>query len=97
MRALPRLDDAPSNLPQARLPDQPHLTRSHVPTRRPANYVWRHYLEGWQAQDTLVASLIGDKLTRTRPSNIMVQRDFYRVRRPHIRRRRHPPRAAPER
>ena len=49
-----------------------------MPTRR-QHYVWRHYLEGWRAQDTLVASLIGDKLTRTRPSNIMVQRDFYRV------------------
>ena len=26
-----------------------------------------------------MASLIGDKLTRTKPSNIMVQRDFYRI------------------
>lgn len=49
-----------------------------MPTRR-QHYVWRHYLEGWQAPDKLVASLIGDKLTRTRPSNIMVQRDFYRI------------------
>ena len=49
-----------------------------MPTRR-QHYVWRHYLEAWQAQDNLVSSLIGDKLARTRPSNIMVQRDFYRV------------------
>lgn len=48
-------------------------------TRR-QHYVWSHYLEGWQAQDTLVSSLIGDKLVRTHPANIMVERDFYRVR-----------------
>ena len=45
-------------------------------TRR-QHYVWRHYLEGWQAEDGLVSSLIGDKVVRTNPLNVMVERDFY--------------------
>ena len=49
-----------------------------MPTRR-QHYVWRHYLEAWQAQDALFTCLIGDKPTRTGPTNVMVQRDFYRV------------------
>ena len=49
-----------------------------MPTRR-QHYVWRHYLEAWLAPDALVASLMGDKIVRTNPANIMVQTDFYRV------------------
>ena len=49
-----------------------------MPTRR-QHYVWRHYLEAWLAPDALVASLMGDKIVRTNPANIMLQRDFYRV------------------
>ena len=49
-----------------------------MPTRR-QHYVWRHYLEGWLGSDTLVAFLMDDKVARTKPANIMVQRDFYRV------------------
>ena len=48
-------------------------------TRR-QHYVWRHYLEGWHAHDMLVTSLVGDKLVRTKPRKIMVERDFYRLR-----------------
>ena len=47
-------------------------------TRR-QHYVWRHYLEGWQAEDGLASSLVGDKVVRTKPLNIMVERDFYRL------------------
>ena len=47
---------------------------------RHQHYVWRHYLEGWHAHDMLVTSLVGDKLVRTKPRNIMVERDFYRLR-----------------
>ena len=47
-------------------------------TRR-QHYVWRHYLEGWQAEDGLVSSLVGDKVVRTKALNIMVERDFYRL------------------
>ena len=46
---------------------------------RRQHYVWRHYLEAWQARDGLVSSLVGDKFVRTNPSNIMVERDFYRL------------------
>ena len=49
-----------------------------MPARR-QHYVWRHYLEAWQGPDTRVASLLGDRLGSASPSNIMVQRDFYRV------------------
>ena len=47
-------------------------------TRR-QHYVWRHYLDGWQAEDGLVSSLVGDKVVRTKALNIMVERDFYRL------------------
>ena len=49
-----------------------------MPTRR-QHYVWRHYLEAWQALDNFVSTLMGDKVKRANPSKIMVQRDFYRV------------------
>ena len=47
-------------------------------TRR-QHYVWRHYLEAWQAGDGRLSCLVGDKLVRTTPAKVMVERDFYKA------------------
>ena len=47
-------------------------------TRR-QHYVWRHHLEIWQGEDALVSCLRDQKLFRSKPINIMVERDFYKL------------------
>ena len=47
-------------------------------TRR-QHYVWRHYLEMWQGEDDLVSCLRDDRVFRSKPINIMAERDFYKL------------------
>ena len=47
-------------------------------TRR-QHYVWRHHREIWQGEDALVSCLRDQKLFRSKPINIMVERDFYKL------------------
>ena len=49
-------------------------------TTRNQHYVWRYYLEAWQGKDGLVrCSRKGKLLPPTKPKNIMVERDFYKL------------------
>ena len=48
-------------------------------TTRRQHYVWRHYLEMWQQEDSLVSCLRDQKIFRSNPINTMVERDFYRL------------------
>ena len=43
------------------------------------HYVWRHYLEMWQGKDGLVSCLKNQRIFRSNPINIMVERDFYKL------------------
>ena len=47
-------------------------------TRR-QHYVWRYYLEAWQQENGSVNCLRADKIFATNPSNVMVERDFYKL------------------
>ena len=46
-------------------------------TTRRQHYVWRHYLAEWQNDSPQVSVLMNERLFRSNPSNIMVERDFY--------------------
>ena len=48
-------------------------------TTRRQHYVWQHYLKGWQDDTGKICCLRNGKSFRTNPSNIMVERDFYKV------------------
>lgn len=51
-------------------------------TTRRQHYVWKHYLSSWLNERGKLYCLRQGKIFHTTPSNIMVQRDFYKV--PHI-------------
>ena len=49
-------------------------------TSRRQHYVWRHYIEAWANKNGLVYCLRhGKKPFLVNPTNVMVERDFYRL------------------
>ena len=46
---------------------------------RRQHYVWRHYLEMWQGEDDSVWCFRNQKIFTTNPTNIMVEKDFYKL------------------
>ena len=46
---------------------------------RRQHYVWRHYLEMWQGEDDSVWCFRNQKIFPTNPTNIMVEKDFYKL------------------
>ena len=48
-------------------------------TSRKQHYVWRHYLTGWQQGNGLLNCLRDGRVFSTNPTNVMAERDFYRL------------------
>ena len=53
--------------------------RAQNQTTRRQHYVWRHYLEAWQFKDDITNCLRDQRIFPTNPTNIMVERDFYKL------------------